>query len=121
MADSDPGSKNVLGSASMGAPCRVRLRMFFDFAVLDSQPFLRELEQFLLMDVETLILDVVRLLFGEPVSIRCSTQRVQRDIRGEDTATTMLRFASGETVRRSSRSFSGDHGRGQSAYTTPRP
>jgi len=90
--------KMILEDGVIGAPYRARLRMVSGFPVFDNQPFLRELEQFLLMDIGPHILDVVRFLFGEPVSLYCSTQKVQRNICGEDLATIMLRFASGETV-----------------------
>ena len=90
--------KKVLENGVIGMPCRARIRMVSGFPVFENQPFLRELEQFLLMDIGTHILDVVRFLFGEPISLYCSTQKIQREIRGEDMATVLLRFADGGTV-----------------------
>ena len=68
------------------------------FRVFENQPFLRELERFLLVDIGSHILDVARFLFGEPRTLYCRTQRIQRDIRGEDLATVMLEMANGATV-----------------------
>ena len=58
--------------------------------MFENQPFLRELDQFILSDMGTHILDVARFLFGEPQSIACRTSRVHADIRGDDVATVML-------------------------------
>ena len=90
--------KKTLESGAIGTPCRARLRMVSGFPVFENQPFLRELEQFLLMDIGSHILDVARFLFGEPVSLYCSTQKVHRGICGEDMATVLLRFAGGQTL-----------------------
>jgi predicted dehydrogenase len=59
--------------------------------VFKNQPFLRELEQFILTDLGTHILDVARFLFGEAESLYCQTHRVHADIRGEDVATVITR------------------------------
>jgi predicted dehydrogenase len=41
---------------------------------------------------------VTRFLFGEAEQLYCHTHRVQKDIKGEDAATIMLRMESGATV-----------------------
>ena len=66
--------------------------------VFDNQPFLKDLEQFIVADMGSHILDAARFLFGEAESVYCRTQRVHRDIRGEDVATIVLGTASGMTV-----------------------
>jgi predicted dehydrogenase len=66
--------------------------------VFDNQPFLKTLEQFILTDIGTHILDTTRMLFGEARSLYGRTTRVRSDIRGEDVATVMLGMASGATV-----------------------
>ena len=90
--------KQLLDSGVIGEPYRVRIRMASGFPVFDNQPFLKELEQFLLVDIGTHVLDVVRFCFGEPQSLYCCTTRVRGDIRGEDVATVVLRFANGALV-----------------------
>ena len=44
------------------------------------------------------LLDVARFLFGEAASLYALTDRVHRDIEGEDVATVMLRMRSGPAV-----------------------
>jgi predicted dehydrogenase len=88
----------VLRSGEIGEPYRARLRMTSAFPVFDNQPFLRRLEQFLLVDIGSHILDVVRFLFGEPTTIYCRTQQIQTGISGEDLATVMLGIEDGGTV-----------------------
>lgn len=88
----------VLGSGHIGTPFRARIQMVSGFPVFENQPFLRELEQFILTDMGSHILDVARFLFGEADSLYCLTQRIHPDIRGEDIATVMLKMRSGATV-----------------------
>ncbi|MFN8094029.1 MAG: Gfo/Idh/MocA family oxidoreductase [Vicinamibacteria bacterium] len=77
---------------------RVRVTYANSFPVFDNQPALRELEQFILMDIGTHLLDSTRLLFGEAETVFCRTARVSPGIRGEDVATVLLGMASGATV-----------------------
>lgn len=90
--------KKILDSGEIGTPFRARLDMISGFPVFRNQPFLRELDQFILMDLGSHILDVARFLFGEAESLYCQTHRVHSDIKGEDVATVMLRMASKTTV-----------------------
>jgi predicted dehydrogenase len=90
--------KHVLGKGTIGRPFRARIDMISGFPVFANQPFLRELEQFILTDLGTHILDVARFLFGEAQSLYCQTQRVHADIRGEDVATVVMRHAAGPTT-----------------------
>ena len=90
--------KRVLDSGVIGTVFRARIDYCNSFPVFDNQPFLKELEQFILTDMGTHILDVARFLFGESDRLYCQTHRVHRDIRGEDAATVMLHQSSGATV-----------------------
>jgi predicted dehydrogenase len=90
--------KRVLDSGAIGRVFRARVAYTNSFPVFDNQPFLRELEQFILTDVGTHILDTTRMLFGEVHTLFCQTTRVHPDIRGEDVATVMLGMVSGATV-----------------------
>ncbi len=69
---------------------RARIDYANSFPVFDNQPFLKELDHFILTDIGTHILDVARFLFGEASSVRCQTRRMRRDIAGEDVATVMM-------------------------------
>ena len=72
--------------------------MLSGFPVFANQPFLRDLDQFILTDLGTHILDVARFLFGEMERLYCQTRRIHADIRGEDVATVMLSTTRGATV-----------------------
>ncbi|MEN9938395.1 MAG: putative oxidoreductase YcjS, partial [Chloroflexota bacterium] len=83
--------KRQLESGVIGEPFRARLQFSSSFPVFDNQPFLRELEQFILTDMGSHILDVARFLFGEAQRLYCQTGRVNSAIQGEDVATVILR------------------------------
>ena len=90
--------KRVLDSGVIGRIFRARVTYSNSFPVFVNQPFLKELEQFILTDIGTHILDTTRMLFGEARMLFCRTTRVHQDIRGEDVATVMLGMESGATV-----------------------
>jgi predicted dehydrogenase len=90
--------KRVLDEGAIGQVFRARISMVSGFPVFVNQPFLRELEHFVLMDMGSHLLDTARFLFGEAATLYCQTQRVHTDIRGEDVATVMLRTQDGATV-----------------------
>jgi len=90
--------KQVLDTGVIGQVFRARIDYANSFPVFTNQPFLKELEQFILADMGTHILDVVRFLFGEADRLYCQTHQVHRDIRGEDAATVILQQHSGATV-----------------------
>jgi len=90
--------KRSLGSGAIGFPIRARLDMLSGFPVFRNQPSLRLLDQFIVTDLGSHLLDVARFLFGEPDSLYCVTRRVHPDIRGEDVATITLRYTDGMVV-----------------------
>jgi predicted dehydrogenase len=90
--------KRILNTGEIGTPFRARLDMISGFPVFRNQPFLRELDRFILMDLGSHILDVARFLFGEAASLYCQTHKVHSDIEGEDVATVMLHMGGKTTV-----------------------
>ena len=90
--------KYALNAGTIGRIFRARVTYSNSFPVFDNQPFLKELDQFILMDIGTHILDSTRMLFGEACTLYCRTHRANETIRGEDVATVMLEMASGATV-----------------------
>jgi predicted dehydrogenase len=90
--------KQVLEQGRIGRVFRARITYSNSFPVFDHQPFLRDLEQFILTDIGTHILDSARMLFGEARTLFCRTTRVHPDIKGEDVATVMLGMESGATI-----------------------
>lgn len=90
--------KQALDSGAAGRPFRARIDMISGFPVFQNQPFLKELEQFILTDLGSHTLDTARFLFGEATSLYCQTQQIHRDIRGEDVATVQIRMGAGVSV-----------------------
>ena len=82
--------KRIMDEGRIGKPFRARVHFCSSFPVFDNQPFLKELEQFMLTDVGSHILDVSRFLFGDASSLYATTRRVHPDIKGEDVATVMM-------------------------------
>lgn len=89
--------KCVLDAGVIGRVFRARMDYANSFPVFDNQPSLRELEQFILTDIGSHILDTARFLFGEASRLFCQTTRVHADIKGEDVATVMMEMG-GATV-----------------------
>jgi D-apiose dehydrogenase len=87
--------KAVLDSGVIGAPFRATVAFCSAFPVFDNQPFLAQLEQFILTDIGSHVLDICRFLFGEARSLYCQTTRVNPGIRGEDVANLLLTMQSG--------------------------
>ena len=82
--------KAILDSGVIGTPFRAGIDMISGFPVFENQPFLAELEQFIITDLGSHTLDTARFLFGEAASLTCRTGRVHPNIRGEDHATILL-------------------------------
>ncbi len=98
MADAAARAEEGAGGRT-DRPCVSRSIQYANsFPVFDNQPFLKELEQFVLTDMGTHILDAARFLFGEARSVYCRTHQVHADIRGEDVASVVLGMHSGATV-----------------------
>lgn len=90
--------KRELEAGVIGRVFRARIDYTNSFPVFENQPMLKELEQFILTDIGSHILDTARFLFGEATRLYCQTARVHSDIRGEDVATVVLRGSHGVTV-----------------------
>ncbi|NND05847.1 MAG: Gfo/Idh/MocA family oxidoreductase [Saprospiraceae bacterium] len=87
--------KQILDQNLIGRPFKGHLKFCSSFPVYDNQPFLAELEQFILTDVGTHILDVARFLFGEASALACQTQRINPKIKGEDVANVFMVMGQG--------------------------
>ena len=87
--------KKLLDSGIIGRPFKARVSFCSAFPVFDNQPFLKELEQFIITDIGSHVLDICRFLFGEVNSLFCLTQRVNKHIKGEDVANVLMEMKSG--------------------------
>lgn len=86
--------KTMLGAGTIGEPFRARIQFSCSFPVFDNQPVLKTLDQFILTDIGSHILDTARFLFGDAQRLYCQTSRINAEIRGEDVATVMLQQGS---------------------------
>lgn len=90
--------KAELDTGLIGTPFRARIDMISGFPVFKNQPFLAELEQFIITDLGSHTLDVARFFFGEARSLYCQTRRVHPNIKGEDTATIIMALGDANTI-----------------------
>jgi predicted dehydrogenase len=91
-------AEELLKAGRVGTPFRARISFVCSFPVFDNQPFLRELERFILTDIGSHVLDTARFLFGEAASVYAQTRRVNPTIRGEDVATILMPMGEQRTI-----------------------
>ncbi len=87
--------KELLNAGVIGDVFKARVTFCSAFPVFDNQPFLTELDEFILTDVGSHILDVCRSLFGEVESLLCHTRSVNPKIKGEDVANVLMKMQHG--------------------------
>jgi predicted dehydrogenase len=88
----------ALRKAPLGRIWRAHIQYASSFPVFTNQPFLRDLEQFILTDIGTHILDVMRYLFGEAATAYAQAHRVTQGIKGDDAVSTLFKMRNGMTV-----------------------
>jgi predicted dehydrogenase len=87
--------KQIIDSGIIGKPFKARVSFLSGFPVFDNQPFLKELNHFILTDMGSHVLDVCRFLFGECESLWCQTRAVNKGIKGEDLAVILMEMKNG--------------------------
>ncbi len=92
------GLKRALSEGQVGKPFRARIEMISGFPVFRNQPSLKQLQQFIVADMGSHLLDAARFLFGEAQSLYCQTQRVHPDIQGEDVATVTMQMGEATVI-----------------------
>jgi predicted dehydrogenase len=90
--------KQIIDSGMIGKPFKARVSFLSGYPVFDNQPFLRELDHFILTDMGSHVLDVIRYLFGECNELWCRTKAVNNGIKGEDLAVVMMEMSDGTPV-----------------------
>ena len=90
--------RQIIDSGVIGSPFKARISFLSGFPVFDNQPFLKELDHFILTDMGSHVLDVVRYLFGECEELWCHTRAVNNGIKGEDVATVMMKMRNGAPI-----------------------
>jgi len=88
----------TLRSGVIGTPFRGRLTMISGFDLFTNQPALRELEQFILTDLGTHLLDTARACFGEAQSLYCQLHKTLAPaVKGDNVATLLLSMGEART------------------------
>jgi predicted dehydrogenase len=87
--------REILLAGTIGEVFKANVSFCSAFPVFENQPFLAEIEKFIIADVGSHVLDVARYLMGEVRNLRCLTRRVNPDIKGEDVANVLLEMQSG--------------------------
>jgi predicted dehydrogenase len=90
--------KKVLDSDEIGIPFRARIFLVSGYPVFNTEPTLKDLEEYILKDLGTHLLDVARFLFGEADRLYCQTHQIHKGIKGEDVATVMMHMGGRTTV-----------------------
>ena len=84
--------REIIDSGVIGKPFKARVSFLSGFPVFENQPFLAELDKFILTDMGSHILDVTRFLFGEVKTLWCQTRSINHGIKGEDLAEVTLKI-----------------------------
>lgn len=87
--------KELMDSGVIGEPFKARVSFLSGYPVFDNQPFLKELEHFILTDMGSHVLDICRFLFGEVDRLWCQTKSINQGIKGEDVATILMEMENG--------------------------
>lgn len=87
--------RSLLDSNVIGTPFKARVSFCSAFPVFENQPFLKQLEHFIITDVGSHTLDVCRFLFGEAANLTCLTRKINPGIRGEDVADILMEMQNG--------------------------
>jgi predicted dehydrogenase len=87
--------RRAIDSGAIGEPSWARICFRTSFDVYRTQPYFYDEERLAIADVGIHVLDLARFFLGEVSRISCETQRRNPKVRAEDTATMLLRHASG--------------------------
>jgi predicted dehydrogenase len=87
--------REVIASGAIGEPNWARIGFRTGYDVYATQPYFYDEQRFVILDLGIHVLDLARFLLGEVAHVSCETQRRNPKVRAEDTATMMLRHASG--------------------------
>ena len=87
--------KAVIDAGTIGIPNWARLNFRTNFNIYRGQPYLAEVGRLVILDLGIHVLDLARYFLGEVERLSCETQKRNPAIKGEDTATMLLRHVSG--------------------------
>ena len=87
--------RKAIAAGKIGKPHFAQISFRSGFDAYAAQPYLAKEDRFILLDLGIHLLDILRVLMGEVVSVQCQTQRINPRIMGEDVATALFRHESG--------------------------
>jgi D-apiose dehydrogenase len=87
--------KKILDSRVIGDPFKCRLSFTTGYPVFENQPALRDLDRLIIADLGSHMYDISRFLFGEVSHLYCQTRSINKGIKGEDVANTLMTHISG--------------------------
>lgn len=85
----------ALDSGVLGRPYFGRVSFRTGYDVYGNQPYLAEVDRFILLDMGAHVLDLARWLLGEVERLSCRTAQVKPGIAGEDAATMLCNHIGG--------------------------
>lgn len=87
--------RKLLEQGAVGEINWARLAFRTGFDVFSNQPYLYDEERLVILDLGIHVLDLARIFLGEAVRVSCETQKRNARVRADDTASMLLRHASG--------------------------
>jgi D-apiose dehydrogenase len=88
-------TRELIADGAIGEPTWARISFRTGYDIYSGQPYLREEDRFVVIDLGAHVLDLARVFLGEVERIGAETQSRNSDVKGEDTATMLLRHVSG--------------------------
>ncbi|MEZ5831771.1 MAG: Gfo/Idh/MocA family oxidoreductase [Dongiaceae bacterium] len=85
----------ILRAGTIGTPSWGRVSFRTGYDIYKGQPYLAKEERFVLIDLGVHVLDLARVMLGEVEQLSAELQRRNPNVRGEDTATMLLKHTSG--------------------------
>jgi len=85
----------VLRSGAIGDPSWARISFRTGYDIYKGQPYLLNEERFVILDLGTHVLDLARVFLGEAEHVSAQTQKRNPRVRGEDTATMLVKHRAG--------------------------
>ena len=88
-------ARELVASGTIGEPKWARISFRTGYDIYKGQPYLKKEKRFVILDLGTHVLDLARFFLGDAVRITAETQSRNPHVKGEDTATMLLRHTSG--------------------------
>jgi predicted dehydrogenase len=85
----------VVSSGAIGKPSWARISFRTGYDIYKGQPYLMKEERFVIVDLGAHVLDLARAFLGEVDHLSAETQSRNANVKGEDTATMLLRHKNG--------------------------